>query len=395
MSRTLRVATYHPDGADSSLRSALLSIEGLRIVGEWDADAGDLVSATKQTRPNVVTVLLNGRSAERLLEQIGTLSREDPSITVVGVGLPNEPGLLKAAMRARLSELLDLPVDAEKLLSALQIAVEKHGGRSSGRLIAVRGTGGGCGGTTVAANLAAELAKLNCGKTAVVDLDFQFGQVAMMYDVSPAFTLAELSQQSEEYDERVLNNAMAKHSSGVSILARPRDMEGVDLRPAKLGAIVTALLENYAWVIVDEGSRSEATSRVVQDQADQLLLVTQLMVPSVRNATQIIASLGPDFNMEKVRLVVNRVSKKPGVVTIDKLGEALRRPVFAEIPTDWFTVSQSINLGVPLAMHAPTSKARLAIRDVAVRLATEVQSANDEARRPGVMGWLKGRLKWS
>src|SRR5262249_58018973 len=115
------------------------------------------------------------------------------------VGLANDADLLRRAMRAGLGELIELPVDPEKLLAALQIVAERHGGRSSGRLIAVRGTGGGCGGTTLAANLAVEMAKLDCGRTAIVDLDLQFGQIAMMFDVSPAFTLAELAQQSEEY----------------------------------------------------------------------------------------------------------------------------------------------------------------------------------------------------
>src|SRR5215470_7840399 len=119
MARTLRVATYHADGPDPTLRSALVSIDGLRLIGEWDG-SHELVALVRQTRPNVVAVLLNGPSAPRLLDQIAALVREEPGVTVLGIGLPNDPELLRAAMRARLVELIDLPVDPEKLLAALQ-----------------------------------------------------------------------------------------------------------------------------------------------------------------------------------------------------------------------------------------------------------------------------------
>src|SRR5262249_7218598 len=232
------------------------SIDGLRIVGDWDSTC-DLAAMIRQARPRVVAVLLNGPSAPGILEKISGILKEDPALKVLGVGLPNDPELLRSAMRGRLTELIDLPVDAEKLLSTLQsVAGGDHSSRPSGRLIAVRGTGGGCGATVLAANLAVELAKLDRGRTAVVDLDLHFGQIATMFDVSPAFTLSELAQQSEEYDQRVLDNAMARHSSGVSVLARPRDPDAPPISSAKLSAILTSLLDYHDWVVVDEGSRS-------------------------------------------------------------------------------------------------------------------------------------------
>src|SRR5262249_19150649 len=146
------------DGEDPSLRSALLNIEGLRIVGDWDKTC-DLPALVRQARPRVLAVLLNGPSAPSILDTVSGILKESAGIKILGIGLPNDPDLLRAAMRARLNELIDLPVDPEKLLAALQSVAGEHTGRPSGRLIAVRGTGGGCGATVLAANLAVELAK--------------------------------------------------------------------------------------------------------------------------------------------------------------------------------------------------------------------------------------------
>lgn len=398
MARALKVATYQLDGDDESLRSALLSIDGLRIAGQWDASV-ELDGVIRQTRIDVLAVVLSGPSSPKLLERLGSLAREHPELTVIGVGLPNDPELLKLAMRARLSELIDSPVDPERLLQALAGAAEKLASRPSGRLIAVRGTGGGSGATTIATNLAVELAKGKDRRVVVVDLDLKFGHVATMLDVSPTHTLAELAQQSEEYDERLLNNALAKHESGVSVLARPRDPENANVSLVKLSAILNALLENFDWVVVDEPGRSDMTARVVQDLADALLLVTQLAVPSVRNASQIIAALTGGFNMDRMRILVNRVPKKGGVFTAEKVADTLKRPIFCEIPDDWETVSHAVNLGVPVVLDAPDSKVAAAFTRLAGLLegeASRTRAAAAGADQPpsgkSIMGWLRDRL---
>jgi len=392
MSRRLKVAIYQVDGEEPTLVSALQDIEGLRVVGQWDGSC-DLIPTTKQTRPDVLAVLLNGSSAEQLLEEMISLAKEQPNLAIIGVGLPNDPALLRNAMRAKLSELLDLPVEPERLLEALEGVMQQQAERASGRLIAVCGTGGGCGATTIAANLAVELTKRGSSPVVVVDLDIRRGQIATMFDVSPSFTLAELSQQSEEYDERVFNSGLAKHDSGVLILARPRDPEESPVSLVKVSAILNGLLEYYDWVIVDGMAHSNMTTRIVQDLADDMLLVTQPVVTSVRNATQIVSTLSTAFNQDRLHVVVNRVPKKLGVITLEKISEILKRPVYSKIPEDPEAVNGAINVGIPLAQHAAGSKARLAIRAMAAQLAGARSDSGTESSSGSVVGWLKERLR--
>lgn len=392
MSRRLKIALYQIDGEDPSVLEAFQEIEGLRVVGQWDGTC-DLGSTVTQTRPDVLAALLNGPSAKRILGELGALSREHPNTALMGIGLPDSVELLRAAMQAKVAaEMLDLPVEPEKLLAALENIAERQTARPSGRLVAVYGTGGGSGATTIAANLAVELAKRDAGRVVVVDLDLRFGQIATMFDVSPSFTIAELSQQSEEYDERVLGNSLAEHDSGVLVLARPREPEGASVSLVKVSAILNALLEYYDWVVVDGVGHSNMTARVVQDLADDLLLVTQPVVTSVRNASQVISGLSSGFNRERLRIIVNRVPKKAGIVTPARVSEVLKLPVYHEIPDDSEVVCEAINLGLPLAQHASGSKVRCAIRDLASRLAGGKQKSVSGSSGMSVMGWLKDRL---
>ncbi len=389
MARTLKVAIYQLDGEDESVRAALLAIEGLRIVGQWDGTS-DLLASVTQARCDALVVLLNGPSVQRMLEQVATLAKERPDLTVIGAGLPNDPALLKTAVKSRLSELIDLPIEPEKLLGVLQQVAERQAERKTSRLVAVRGTGGGCGSTFLAVNLAVELSRRNVGRVVLVDLDLKYGHAATMLDVSPAFTIAELAQQSAEYDEQVLNNALAKHDSGVLILSRPKDPESANVSLVRIAAILNALLEYFEWVVVDETVRSDITARVVQDLADDLLLVTQPVVSSVRNGSQIVSGLSSGFNLERLRLVVNRVPRKPGAVTPDKIAETLKRPVFCQIPDENEIVCGAINLGLPLATHAPDSRVRAAIVGLACQLTGGGSGAGSAAGSGAMVRRLKG-----
>ena len=94
-----------------------------------------------------------------------------------------------------------------------------------GQVVSVLGSAGGVGCTTLAVNLATELAD-KCGReVALVDLDFQFGHVAMMLDLDIEYSLADLCGESITLDERLLQKAVMKHKSGVHVVSRPKEFE--------------------------------------------------------------------------------------------------------------------------------------------------------------------------
>ena len=105
----------------------------------------------------------------------------------------------------------------------------------------------------------------------------------------------------------------------------------------------------------------------------------QLLVPLVRNTSRMIEGMREaGYNMDRMKLVCNRVNREKGTLTLEDVSATLKVPEFARIPDEWATVSAAINLGEPLAVHGPKTKVRCAIRDLAARLHGQGSEADEK-----------------
>ena len=87
------------------------------------------------------------------------------------------------------------------------------------RVFTVASASGGCGKTFYSTNFAAYLAKATGGKVLLVDLDLQFGEVAISLHLRPKRTISELVQ--EEDIAAALNDYVVDHSAGYKVLCAP------------------------------------------------------------------------------------------------------------------------------------------------------------------------------
>jgi pilus assembly protein CpaE len=312
--------------------------------------------------------------------------------------------LVVSGMRAGLREILWKPFPAEELADKLGAIARDlpAAARRLGRLIPVSGACGGVGASTLAVNLAVELANLEAADgsvgarphVAIVDLDFRFGHVAMYLDAQPQYTIAELCDGHEMIESQMIQRVMTKHASGVHVLAHPHDFEqAAAVTAARCSGALSALLEHYDYVVCDGPMRFDPTGRSVLDMADEYLLVVQLVVPAVRNADRLLQEMRRNgCNMDRLRLVCNRCTRDAGFLDQTDVEATLGRKFDFTLPDDWKTASTSVNVGVPLIEYAPKSKLRMTVRQIAQRLAggqIEDQNAGD-AKSKGLMKLFAG-----
>jgi len=88
--------------------------------------------------------------------------------------------------------------------------------------IIVTGSKGGVGTSTVALNIAVQLAMQTKRSTLLVDLARPFGQISLMLDLEPRFTILDALERIERLDERLLAGMTMRHKSGVEVLAGPQ-----------------------------------------------------------------------------------------------------------------------------------------------------------------------------
>jgi len=313
--------------------------------------------------------------------------------------------LLLTAMRLGVREFFPIPFEND-LSTAIERLTEKAslslapGPAARGRLACILSSKGGSGSTLIATSLAVSLAQ-SCRKTtALVDLNLQLGDVSLFMNLKPHSTITDLAKNIERLDGVLLLEMMTKHSTGVQVLAAPKRLEEAGLlSQSHLQKAFPLLKTMFDWVVVDlPVAFDEATLGTLQ-HADEILLVTLLNIPSLRNTKrylEIFWRLG--YPRERVRLIVNRYYRgAEGSLSLKEAEKALGHRIFYSIPNDYTTVISAINQGVPLTKLAPKAPITEAFDELARLLSgpaagqkvpTQPSIAFEQKPKKGLLGRL-------
>jgi pilus assembly protein CpaE len=384
MALPLRVCLYsQADQTDEPFRAPFAQLSDVRIVAEcpdWQhlqeflhCGGFDVVIVSLDSVPD------NGSSL--LVQRIAEVA---PECAIIGVSQNTHSDAIIAAMRAGCNQFVRSPIDPEDLHSALNRVKQTHVPVVEGcQRICVVGASGGTGATTVACNLAMELAHVTQCRCALVDMNLQFGDVACSFDVTPRYTIADVCGNASQIDRTLLESALEAVPCEVSILARPEKVEmAEEVTPVAVDEMFRVMAQMFPFVVVDLPRHFSPAATATLAGADRVLIVSQLTVPHLRNTTRIyehLVQLGA--NEEHIEIVLNRCNANFERIKPKEVEKHFGRPVFAVIPNDYKRIGASRDLGHPIMTDSPTSPARLAIQDMARRLATEY--LGEENLRPG------------
>ena len=313
------------------------------------------------------------------------------------VSSSQEGSLILQAMRNGAKEFLSSPLNIEDFLAALERIQQTRFGRDgdghvrSSQVITVGGVGGGVGCTSLAINLACILAQNEKNSVAIIDLDMALGDADVWLDIIPDFTIQDVAENITRLDYSLLKRSLTKHSSGLFLLPRPVKLEDVSLITAEDFQRVIGLLKaTFSHLILDLSKSYSRVDSVAMEMADDVLLVTQLDLPCLRNVVRLIMSLGEIEGMkEKIKVVVNRTGNQHGQINIKKAQETMGAEIFAQLPNDFRVMVEMRNNGVPLIEQAPRAAITLAIEQLARSLSGQ-ESDPAEKKEKSSLGRLFG-----
>jgi len=374
MNNVLRLAIVDPnDSSRESLKTMLLGMEMIWLEAECSRYEffSDVVA---QTTPDIGLVAIDD-DPEKGLKLVTQLSESSPDCAVLVVSSSGDGNLILQAMRSGAKEFLTQPVRIEDLLSALGRISERHFGRADNRprgnqVIAVAGTIGGVGSTSLAVNLGCALAQDPKNSVALVDLDLCLGDADVFLDTIPDYTLVDVAQNVARLDFTLLKRSLTKHSTGLFLLPRPVQLEDISLITAEdLQRVIGLLKATFTHLVFDLSKSYSPIDLVTLEMATHVLLVTQLDLPCLRNVVRLMMSFGEMEGMtEKVKIVVNRAGLENGPITVKKAQETIGKDVFWQLPNDYRTMVGVRNNGVPLIDQAPKAPITLAIGSMAEAL---------------------------
>jgi len=376
-----------------TLRNILSLEKEIQVVGEA-SDGQEAVQRVAELHPDVVIMDVNmpGVDGIQATERITT---DHPDSCVIVMSAAGDQEYLRKAMQAGARDYLIKPFTSDEVVTATQRVWDKERRRKQrkrgltprspvdSKIITFYSPHDGVGKTTLSANMAVALALDTGDPVALVDLNLQFGDLDLVLNLAPQRTIVDALPQFQHLDASMIETFLTPHESGVRLLAappRPQYAETVTVYCVQ--QVLRVLKESYRYVIVDAASVLNDTTLAALDLSDEILLITNLDVPSLRNAKICLETMHDlHYETEKIKLVINRATGEMGIKA-DEVEEYLEHPVAARIPSEGRTVVASVNQGTPFVISNPEAKVSEAIHQLAYLFAPEFEAVRAPAEAP-------------
>jgi pilus assembly protein CpaE len=384
MSNILRLAIVDPsDSARDSLKTMLLGLDTIWLEAECSRYEffADVVA---QTHPDIGVVALDA-DPDKALDLVEQLASASPQCSILVISGSTDGSLILRAMRAGAKEFLPKPIKIEDLIAALDRISDRQFGRGDGKsrgcqVLAVCGATGGVGTTSLAVNLGCALAAEGKNTVCLIDLDMSLGDADVFLDTIPDYTLLDVAQNVTRLDFTLLKRSLTKHSSGLFLLPRPVQLsDAAAISAEDLQRVIGLLKASFGFLILDLSKAYSPLDMVALEMASEVLLVTQLDLPCLRNVVRLMLSFGEIEGLkDKVKIVVNRVGLTAAQISLKKAQETIGRDIFWQMPNDYRTMSEVRNNGVPLIEQAPKAPVTQSILDLASHFTSGNNSAAEE-----------------
>ncbi|HEY8642470.1 MAG TPA: AAA family ATPase, partial [Candidatus Dormibacteraeota bacterium] len=259
--------------------------------------------------------------------------------------------------------------------------VRPRGRHEPGHVVAVFSGKGGVGKSVLAINLAAMLGTETGEDVALVDLDLQFGDVAVLLGLQPVDTIADVPAAAQ-VDAAFLGSVMPEAPGHLRVLCSPLSPELADLvRPEHVAQVIDSLKATFNHIVIDLSQHLDDVALSALERADRIILVIDTNLPAIKDARlafRIFATLG--IPGEKVTLVLNRADA-PSDVTVSQIESNLEWQVAVKIPSEGNLVLRSIQRAVPAVLMEPESGFALSVRELAGTLIPLPDAGKEAGRR--------------
>ncbi len=330
-------------------RLALDTLQPSVVMQEMQQTGAGLVEAASIAQPAVLVADL-GALGENFGETIRKLRmRPDPPAVVV-LHHSADGGTILKAMRAGAHEFFFEEIETSLRESVRGFASERETVEvSSGKLYAFIAAKGGCGATTLASHAAASLAKGAQSKVLFADMNFDSPSAAFLFRAHPQYSLRDATERMNRMDSALWNAMVTPTLQGFDMAPPPtRNTDTFAILPENLSMLLRFCKTQYGNVIADCGDGVNHLTPTLLDVADEVILVTSTDVLALHHTRRLLASIQEITGTARVRLVLNRVRRRPELGQGD-MGAMLGQPIFASVPNDYRSLMQAFEKGVLLS----------------------------------------------
>lgn len=260
----------------------------------------------------------HGRSPQRLMVDISGSSRPldeldrladacEPSVEVYVVGERNDVGLFRNLLSRGVQDYIVKPLNTELVRRTLSGAgATAHRGRN-GSCVVVMGTRGGVGATTVATNLARDLARGGTRRRVVyMDLNVYDGSGPAALGRPGGSALLDVLGNIDRLDQQYLERTLADAGDGLYVLASELEYsDEFHAEPVVLGRLVDALCQFFHYVVLDLPQHGGDLAAEALSHSSIACLVAEPSVHSARTLTRLVRHIESRTGAPTVLTVMN------------------------------------------------------------------------------------------
>jgi len=380
--RPVDLLAFLTEAQSASLVAAMIGPHGSAGRVQPGGINGAIAFLKENTSPKILLVDISG--VPEPMARIDALAEVcAPGTMVIATGAANDVALYRGLKNAGVYEYLVKPIQPEALKTVVLEAasggtkVEPDTGKP---IVMVVGTRGGVGASTVAINVAGTLARQG-KKTILLDLDLQFGSIALTLDIDPGHGLREALDRPERVDSMFLNSSAVKVAENLYVLAAEEGVgEAVIVHSEPLTTLLHELQRHFDAIVVDMPRHVAAGNWEAIGRAQAVLIVADLSLVGIRDTTRMLTASKEAIDPAKIKLMISNTGGDRGAKIDRKEFEAaLNRKADYVLPEDAKSVSAANRAGRTVVDVAPGSKLAAALRD----LCLDVVGNPGEAGEPG------------
>ncbi len=374
-----------------NLRKLLYFENDIEVVGA--AISGEEgIQMAKELEPHIVLMDINMPGVDGITAS-EAISQEVPTAQVIMMSVQGEADYLRRSMLAGAREFLIKPFSSDELVSSIRRVYELGAAQRAryqapvplvsmtaerrplppeelGKVISVFSPKGGTGCSTVATNLAVALQQIETeAKVILVDGSLQFGDVAVLLNLKPIRTIADLTPHINELDGDLVDSVIVPHSSGIKTLLAPTRPEMADLIvPDHMKKVLEELKKIFDFIVVDTWTSLHDLVLTIMDVSDRIVLITTPDIPSIKNTKlffEVTEALG--YPPEKVFLTINKIDRRSNIRAED-IEAGIKHPVAATLALDERVATVAANQGMPFVLSAANSPIAQSVVNLAHQL---------------------------
>ncbi len=366
------------------------------VVRNGDSSAA-LAYLAEVPAPKVVIVDI-GDSSQPLSAMLSLTAAFTDDTRLIGIGEINDIALYRELTEAGVTEYLVKPVTEKALAAALSRSEEvKAAGAPAPQAspeevhkIIVIGARGGVGASTTAVNLAWIFAEEKGIRTALVDLDLEFGTIALSLDLEPTRGLREALETPARIDNLFISSATAKLTDNLSIMATEENLShGHSFSPNAVEILFETLAHENGCIVVDLPRALYSVRDQVLSEATRVILVTELSLPALRDSIRLLGIIEDAAPKKPITVIANRCKGGQQAMGQGEFQKALGRKVDLMITDEAKVFNDAANTGKPVVHHAGRSKAAKSLRSVAAIVSSDLAEGEPEVKKKKSKSWFK------